>query len=367
MIGYAIRKYAERHGMTCDGGYAYGKIYNRHVALEDRYGAKILQIYLHPPTLRPDACDIPAEQIQHVLLDCSARDYRLSRQRPVRVGGGRVIVTFSDNPGTIARVERYIDEMLPRLDALELNTDVCAYCGEPLTEEAHYALLDDFVLPVHGGCAREMVEHAAKMKGQPKSGSAVKGAFGALTGAILGAIPWMALHVLGYVTSACGLLIGFLSKWMYSKFGGKRGALRAVIVALAMVFGVVLGQVGGTTARFARNYDTTGGLDHSGMTCVQYVQCRWDRYIFADQSRVLGNVYDRLVSNLPDAESEDLIDREEYISMFSSDSYAADRAELLREFAAEMGMGIFFGLLGCAGLFAQLFHGKRMRTVRILK
>ena len=44
MIGYAIKKYAERHGMTCDGGYAYGKIHNRHIALEDRYGAKMLQI-----------------------------------------------------------------------------------------------------------------------------------------------------------------------------------------------------------------------------------------------------------------------------------------------------------------------------------
>ena len=367
MIGYAIKKYAERHGMTCDGGYAYGKIHNRHIALEDRYGAKMLQIYLHPPAQSPDACDIPAERIQHVLLDCSARDYRLARQNPVRVGGGRAVVTFSDNPGTIARVERYIDEILPRLDALGLNTDVCAYCGEPLNEEAHYTLLDDFVLPVHGGCAQEMVEQAAKMKRPPKSGSTAKGIFGALTGAILGAIPWMAVHVLGYVTSACGLLIGFLSNWMYGKLGGKRGGLRAAIVVLAMVFGVMLGQVGGTTALFVRNYETAGGLENFGMTSVQYVQCSWDRYIFADQSRVLGNIYDRIVSNIPDTESGNLIDREEYIRMFSADSYADDRAGLLRDFASELGMGVFFGLLGCAGLFAQLFHGTRMRTVRILK
>lgn len=367
MIGNAIKKYAEHHGMNCDGGYAYGKIHGRHIALEDRYGAKILQIYLHPPARSAEKSGVIPEEVQRTLLDCSAREYRLLRQEPVTVGGGRAVIAFGDNPGTMARVERYIDEVLPRLDALALNTDICAYCGEPLTGEVHYVLLDDYVLPVHGECVREMAEQVAETERAPKQGSVAKGAAGAVIGAAIGAIAWAVVFVLGYVTSVCGLLIGFLSNWLYGKFGGRAGALRVVVVTIALVFGVTLGQAVGATALFAHNYEKIGGLDNVGVTCTQYVQCCWDRYIFADQSRTLGNVYDRMVSNIPEEERGHLISREDYIREISSESYADDRAELLRESAENLGMGMFFGLLGCAGLFAQLSQRKRMRIVRMLK
>ena len=364
MIGIAIKKYAESHGMICDGGCAYGKIHGRHIALEDRYGAKILQIYLHPPA---EKNDIAPERIQRALLDCNPKEYRLARQHPVAVSGGRAVVTFSDNPGTMVRVERYIDEILPRLDALELDTNLCACCGGALNGEARYVLLDDHVLPVHGKCVQGMLDQAAETERAQKSGSAAKGVLGAMTGAVIGAIPWAAVLVLGYVTSVCGLIIGWLSNWLYGKFGGKSGGLRVAVVVAAVVIGVTLGQAAGTTALFAHTYEKNGGLEGVGVTRAQYVQCSWDRYIFADQNRVLGNVYDRTVSNIPESERESLVSREKYIQSLRSDQYAEERAELLRESATELGMGMFFGLLGCAGMFAQLFQEKRTRTVRRLK
>lgn len=367
MIGTAIKKYAEKHGMTCDGGYAYGRVHGRFIALEDGSGTKTLQIYLYPPAKSAEESGVPADEVRRVLLDCNAKEYRLMKQDPVTVAGGRAMVIFHDNPGTMARIERYIDEILPRLDALALDTDVCAYCGQKLEAEPRYALLDDYVLPVHEACVREMTQQVEQQEQQPKPGSVARGTVGALLGAVVGAIPWAIVFVLGYVTSVVGFLIGFLSNWMYDKLGGKNCRLRVVVVLLALVFGVTLGQAAGNTAAFYQTFQENGGQETIGMTGVQYVQCCWESWLLSDQSEMLGNMYERIVSNIPEEDRDDLVDREEYIRRAWADDYETYRLDGQREFAANLGMGIFFGVLGCANLFVQLFKGARRRSVKPLK
>lgn len=367
MIGTAIKKYAEKHGMTCDGGYAYGRVHGRHIALEDGSGTKTLQIYLYPPAQSAEECHIPAGEVQRMLLDCNAKEYRLMKQDPVTVAGGRAVVVFHDNPGTMTCIERYIDEILPRLDALELNTDVCAYCGEALEGETRYVLLDDYVLPVHDGCVHEMTQQVDAQEPESKSGSVARGAIGALLGAVLGAIPWAVVFMLGYVTSLVGFLIGFLSNWMYGKLGGRNCKLRIVVVVLALILGVTLGQVAGNTAGFCQAFEGSGGLETVGLTRAQYVQSCWESWLLSDQDEMLGNMYDRIVSNIPENEHDQLITREEYIRRAWTDDYDAYRLEAQREFATNLGMGIIFGLLGCASLFVRLFKGTRRRSVKPLK
>lgn len=367
MIGSAIKKYAEKHGLTCDGGYAYGKVSGRYIALEDGANVKVLHIYIYPPAQNTVENEEKLVRVRHALLDCDAKEYRLMKRNPVVAEAGRVSVVFQDMRGTMTRIERYIDEVLPRLNDLDLGDDVCAYCGEPFDGDAQVVLLDDYVVPVHPSCVQEMTAQIEAMESQPKPGSVLRGAVGALIGALLGAIPWAIAFMLGYVTSLFGLLIGFLSNWFYGKFGGKNNKLRVVVVILALIIGVGVGQVAGYTLLFAREYGTNGGFEETSLTIEQYILNCWDIYLISDEEVMLGNQYDRVVSNIPEEEQGMLYSREEFIQMNADSTYASLHQEALNEFLSNIGLGILFGVLGCLGVFAQLFKETQRRRVKALK
>lgn len=363
MIGTAIKKYAAAHGMTCDDGLAYGKVNGLHISLEDGSGVKLLQIYLYPPAKSMEEHSDALVRVQQTLLDCDAREYRLAKQNPVVVSGGRAIVTFHDNPGTMGRIERYIDEVMPRINQAGLDTDVCAYCGEKLGEVC-YTSLDECLLPVHPGCVAEMSAQVERMEAQPKKGSVAKGAVGALLGAVIGAILWGVVYALGYVAGVVGLLIGYLSNFFYGKLGGRNSRIRVLIVAIALILGVLLGQAAGITVMFYQSYNEAGGQEALGFTPAQYVEVSWDQYLFADQTETLTRVHEMFVENFPE---EDILDKETFIEINWDDDYDHIRDEGFREFMINLGMGLFFGVLGCWGLFAQLNKETRRRSVKKLK
>lgn len=363
MIGTAIKKYAAAHGMTCDGGLAYGKVNGLHISLEDGSGVKILQIYLYPPSKSVEEFSDALVRVQQTLLDCDAKEYRLAKQNPVTVSGGRAVVTFHDNPGTMARIERYIDEVMPRIAQAGLETDACAYCGGKM-DEICYTVLDECLLPVHPGCVAQMSAQVETSEAQPKKGSVAKGILGALLGAVIGAIPWAIVFVLGYVAGIVGLLIGYLSNFFYGKLGGKNSKARVVIVVIALILGVLLGQAAGVTAMFLEGYDKAGGQEALGFTSAQYVEVSWDQYLFADQTQTLTRIHEMFVENFPD---QDILDKETFIEINWDDDYDDIRADGIREFMINLGMGLFFGVLGCWGLFAQLNKETRRRSVKKLK
>ena len=364
MIGTSIRKYAEAHGMTCDGGFAYGVVHGLHVALEDGYGAKSLQIYLCPPARAAEYAD-SLEAARLTLLDCDAKAYRLSRQDPVTVESGRATVLFQDGRGAMARVGRYIDEVLPRLEAP--GAARCAYCGEPLDAQVSRVSLDGCVLPAHADCAREMTERSRQVAARPAEGSLARGAAGALAGALIGAVPWALVFLLGYITSFIGLLIGFLANLLYGKFGGRKSRARVAVVVAAVLVGVLAGQAGGYTLDFLRSYDPAGGYEVTGLTRAQFVQTMWDWILVDDPAELLEREYDRLVANYPEDERSLLLTKAEYVEVNLTGDLSSALAGTRSEFWTNAATGAFFGLVGCGGVFAQLFQQTRKRTVQALK
>ena len=367
MIGSAIMKYARGHGMTCDGGFAYGKVNGRYIALEDGMGTKTLHIYVYPPHQNTVENEEKMVRVRHALLDCDASEYRLMKQNPLVVEEGRASVIFHDMIGTMSRIERYIDEILPRLNDLELAADACAHCGKPLEEDVQIVLLDGKVLPVHADCAKEMSRQIELQELEPKPGSVFRGALGALVGAVIGAIPWALVLMVGYVTSVVGFVIGFLSNWFYGKFGGKNSGVRVVVVFVALIIGIGLGQAVGYSMLFADEYGSQGGFDELGVTVEQYVAICWDMYWQPDENVTLGNVYDRMMSNVPEEELDLYVSREEFIEMLSDPQYDSNHRGAQRELISNLAMGIFFGILGCAGMFKQMFSHTRRRKVKALK
>lgn len=365
MIGAALKKYAESRGMTCDGGYIYGKVNGRYIALVDGTGVKMLQIYLCPPSRADD--EILTLQVRRMLEDCDRREYRLIRQNAVNVGEGRAVVVFQDGVGAMERIARYIDVIVPRLDVLETGGDACACCGERMDGEAKHVLLDDYILPVHEACVDAMTRQPRIAEKTDGKQSAARGALGAAVGAALGAAVLALVYLMGYLSGIAGLLVGFLSNQLYGRFGGKKSRVRKAIVIIAMILGVLLGQVAGITAVYSEAYDDNGGAEVLGLTRLQYIQTSWELYTVSNQEQSLGNMYDRMCENVSWRERMLVVSREEYIRANLDAEYADLHAEAVREFRVDFSMGLFFGLLGCMSLFTKCRKNTGRRIVRKLK
>lgn len=337
MVGTALKKYAERAGLTCDGGYVYGKVRHRHIALVDGTGVKLLQIYLGPPACAAE--DVRMLQAKRILENCDARRYRLIRQNAVNVGGGRAVVAFLDGPGAMDRIECYISEVMPRLDDLRLDGDACACCGEPIGEAAGYVLLDDYILPVHPECIPEITAQKSTADDGGGEGSLVRGAVGALLGTVAGAALWAALYLAGFVAGVAGFFVGLFSNSFYGLFRGRRGRTRTVIVTAALVLGVLAGQLGGMAAMYGKS----AAPNAAEMSRGQYVLTRFEQILISDQETALRRAYERTGT---EAETQ-----EEYICRNWNPEYSANRSEELCEFWVNLGMGLTFGGLSIQGLF----------------
>jgi len=366
MIGSVIKKFADMHGLRCDGGFAYGKVNGRHISLEDGQGTKTLKVYLYPPAESTPENDAKLARAVEILSDCDVKEYRLMKKNAVTADAGRVSVVFRNSAKTMFCIKQYMDEILPKLDVLELDTDVCGYCGEHIEGDGQYVLLDDYVLPVHAGCVQEMSQQMELIESVPKSGSVVRGAIGALLGALIGAVLYAAVFMLGYVASIVGFVIAWLSNWMYGKFGGKNTSARLVVVLLAVLLGMFAGQIAGYSGMFATSYESDGGFEQLGWTLDEYVLCNWDYYIYDDHRIVLGNDYDRFIHHIDESQLNQYMTREEYIESAYDPSYAQYHAEAQKEFFSNMGMGLLFGALGSVGLFTKLNKSTKRRSVKTL-
>lgn len=364
MIGLAVKKYAEAHGMCVDKGCAYGRVNGWLITLRDGAGSKQLYIYC-PVTGEETEKQAKYALIQQILGDCEQQKYRLSggAAQAISVAEGVASVIFLDTIGTMKCVAAYIDEVVPKLDALGLNTEICAECHQPLDSHLGYVQLGGAALPVHTDCIRSLSDHVETEAMEEKPGSVLRGILGAGLGALAGAIVWALVLSLGYITSLVGLLMGALSSMLYTKLGGKRSKISIVIVALAVVLGLLLGQVGGYTLTVLKEYD-----DSVELSKTEIVQTFWD-YMLLDQNEALGKQYDRIVAGLPEEQrdSEEIYSRDEFIQMNRSQEDDEIYAKMRKEFVTDSLLGLLFCVLGCFGVFRTMYHATRRRKVKELE
>ena len=104
--------------------------------------------------------------------------------------------------------------------------------------------------PYHvGGTAVEICESCVARLSQleregatePRSagGSYLTGTIGAASGAVIGAILWILVARLGFVSSLVGLVMAFLAKTGYEMLNGRKGRGKAAIIATAVFLGVI--------------------------------------------------------------------------------------------------------------------------------
>ena len=123
---------------------------------------------------------------------------------------------------------------------------ICAECGMEAVGGC-WKLIGGVAYYMHSACAdkvtRDIVESEEYEK-ENRTGNYFTGLIGALLGAAIGAVLWAVVLYFGWVASIIGLAVGFLAEKGYNLFRGKQGKGKVVILILAVIFGVIVGNFG---------------------------------------------------------------------------------------------------------------------------
>jgi hypothetical protein len=233
MIASGLKKLANENGMKVAHGVAYGSLRGYTATLSEGSGYK--QIVFSTRVADADALLAAINQVD------VQRTYRV---QSLNVAPRGIQIVFMDNPGTMKKIESFIDWFIPLLGQHGATmANVCTECGGDATN-GRWILIDGVAHYLHDSCAekvrREITETEESEK-QNRDGTYGGGAVGAFIGAALGAVVWTLVLMMGYVASIVGLLIGWLSEKGYNLTKGKQGKGKIVILILAIIFGVVLG------------------------------------------------------------------------------------------------------------------------------
>lgn len=236
MIGSGLKKLAQVNDMHVSHGVAYGSLKGYAATLSEGSGYK--QIVVSTKFGDP----LKLQDFQAVLNQKNiAREYRV-QNLTFHTDGIQII--FVDNPGTMKKIEAFIDWFFPLLAEYTAQpASICAECGSQLTDGC-WKLIDGIAYPMHESCAekvRQALDAENESRKETASGSYGTGLLGALLGSALGAVVWAVVLNLGYVASVVGLLIGWLAEKGYNLLKGKQGKAKVAILIVAIIAGVVAG------------------------------------------------------------------------------------------------------------------------------
>lgn len=250
MIGSGLKKLAKANGMNVGGGVAYGSLHGYATTLSEGAGYKQIVISARFPDV---------EKLNGLQETVNGRNIaRELRVQNLSFAPNGVSVIFTDNPGTMKKIEEFIAWFYPLLDqANATGINVCAECGLEVTDGC-WKLIDGVALYMHDACGQKVardIDAEYETQREESTGSYGLGLLGALLGAALGAVVWALVLLSGFVASIVGLLIGWLADKGYDLLKGKQGKGKIVILIIAVIFGVVAGTFAADAISLAQMID----------------------------------------------------------------------------------------------------------------
>lgn len=239
MIGSGLKKLAKEYGMNVSHGVAYGSLGGFAATMSE--GSNYKQIVISAKFTEAGKAN---ELLSTVNQRNISREFRVQK---LDIHANCIDIVFLDQPGTMKKIRAFIEWFLPLLTACGASgVNVCAECGAQVTGGS-WKLINGVAHHMHESCgekvSRELAAEQEEQRQEAK-GSYVMGFLGALLGAALGAVVWACVLNAGYVASVVGLLIGWLAEKGYTLLKGKQGKGKVVILAVAVILGVLLGTIG---------------------------------------------------------------------------------------------------------------------------
>lgn len=260
MIASGLKKLATENGMKISHGVAYGSLKGYAATLSEGSGYKQIVFSTRVPDTDALLAAVNEVNVQ--------RDYRV---QTLNVAPNGVQIVFADNPGTMKKIQAFLDWFIPVLGQHGATTvNICSECGSDATN-GRWLLIDGIAYHMHDSCAqnvRQKIAETEEAEKQNQDGTYGGGAVGAFGGALLGAVVWALVLMLGYVASIVGLLIGWLSEKGYNLTKGKQGKGKIVILILAIIFGVVMGTYAADVFMLLQ-YINSGEIELVGVTAAQ--------------------------------------------------------------------------------------------------
>lgn len=239
MIGSGLKKMAKENGMQVAHGVAYGAYREFALTMKEGSGWKSLEFATR--IADPAAEDTLRRKLNEVDLK---RTYRV---QDLVIGPRSIAVVFHDNPGTMKKIQAFLDWFMPLLEESgAAKATVCNECGAQTVGDDCWVLIDGVAHHMHTACKEKVkreLEAEQQERIQEDTGSYLTGALGAIGGALIGAIVWAVVLMLGYVASVVGLLIGFLAEKGYNLAKGKQDKGKIAVLIIAVVLGVLTGTV----------------------------------------------------------------------------------------------------------------------------
>lgn len=240
MIGSGLKKLASEYGMKVASGVAYGSFDGYVVTMSEGAGYKQIAFAIRFPD--------PAKKAEFLDAMGETDVRKLYRVQNFGVSLKSILVVFSDNPGTMKKIREFLAWFVPMLKKYgATESNICSECGSEV-DSGRWILVDGIAYHFHDSCADKVIDEIQSDNTRRKkeaTGSYVTGAVGAFLGSALGAAVWAFVLSMGYVASIIGLLIGWLSDKGYNLLKGKQGKAKVLILILAVIFGVLLGTLGG--------------------------------------------------------------------------------------------------------------------------
>lgn len=249
MIASGLKKLARKHNMTIDNGVAYGSYYGYATTLHEGSGWKAIEV----------SCTFPdgqrMAQLQAMLDDRNLRkEYRILQ---LTLAPNGIHIQFHDTIGTMKKLEAFSEWFFPQLtDYGVTGADICPMCGQPHNSSSEWQLVDGLAVRLHSTCTQRL-QQTEDRKAQLEAESTAEqsyltGFIGALLGGLLGAIIWGAVLYWGYYASVVGIAIGLLASKGYDLLGGKQKKGKILIVLLVTIFSVIIGTLGAYEFEFLR-------------------------------------------------------------------------------------------------------------------
>ena len=242
MVGSALKKLASENNMKVCKGVAYGNFRGYAATLSEGAGYKLIRLATTFPDLEK------LHELQRSLEKLNLM--KAYRVQELLFGADFVSIRLHDNPGTMKKLNAFVDWFFPQLDEIGATKwNICTECKGEI-ESGSWKLINGIAFYLHDQCAESVkrhIEQQEQVEKEERKGSYFGGYIGAHLGALVGAIVWAIIWNFGYIASIIGFVIGWLAEKGYNLLRGKQGKGKVVILILAVIFGVVFGTFIGQT------------------------------------------------------------------------------------------------------------------------